>query len=845
MSFSNSQGATFNNGQFNDITGEGMSFFSDSHGSTFYDWQYNDITGSQYNNTNHAGTQYNNNSAGNQYNNSTVNYSSPAQTALQILWLTIADVEAGHQSEGRYPQPKCHPETRTEVRRRIIDHVRSWKESWFVYWLYGPAGAGKSAIAQSICEECQSSGDLICSFFFSRNHPKRNTPTYLFLVLAYGLAWSVPELQGPIGHVLQTNPAILRGSIEEQFIELIVKPCRWLAQMGGWGNRPRLVVIDGLDECDGSAITNGSSQRPTGSQMQARILSAIASSVREPEGLPLQFLICSRPEPAIREFFDTKVFHPLIWYYLLDNDASTYRDILLFLQDSFAKIRADVKYRSIRFPAVWPDPEDVHAIVRKACGQFVYVATLLRWIAGEFSNPCRRLKIVLGLFPNVDGDSPFKDLDVLYLHILSAYAEQHLKTVMEILALILYAKEFQDSLADIEALLSLPEGEATLALRGLHSVLEITDTQVTVRHASFTDFLAHPSRSRAFFLDPAYWYIARFLNWKLEDNNTVPELDRSVWFYWHKSCTATKRPTEELLSELRTLNLDRYLHLIHNTLHTPGEFWALWWDFVLWAESIIHWLESLPAENQDLVCRFRSVSAGFHLSIPNEDTTLVLDAVLGLLAASWHYQRVMESAAAECLIKHSQGQLEECDFKAQVKVLHVNECSNCKQLTAHDLPTSKVFLTPVECSPGVVFVRPQHVVSHLITVIGHENPELSCAAIETLLDPDLTGMEPAISVLRHFARQPSPAVLLLFEPAVPSILNHMDSQQSELPFKFVGWLKSLLPDPDYHAKVVPLMQQVRDWTISTKSRDRESDEQEVYEWICEELDEAGFGSVDI
>ncbi|KAL0576797.1 hypothetical protein V5O48_005167, partial [Marasmius crinis-equi] len=65
MSFSNSQGATFNSGQFDYIAGDGMSSFSNSDGSTFYDWQYNDIAGNQYNNTNHAGTQYNNNSAGN------------------------------------------------------------------------------------------------------------------------------------------------------------------------------------------------------------------------------------------------------------------------------------------------------------------------------------------------------------------------------------------------------------------------------------------------------------------------------------------------------------------------------------------------------------------------------------------------------------------------------------------------------------------------------------------------------------------------------------------------------------------------------------------------------------
>ncbi|KAL0563458.1 hypothetical protein V5O48_018609, partial [Marasmius crinis-equi] len=389
------------------------------------------------------------------------------QTVLLILWEAIKDVGAAHNSAARDPQPRCHPETRAEVRHLFTDWVRLWTGRWFVYWLYGPAGAGKSAVAQSIAEECHRSGDLVSTFFFSRNDPKRSIPDYLFLTIAYGLACSIPQLQEPIGHAIHMNPAVLRSSIKEQFVELVVKPCRWLAQREQWGSRPRLVIIDGLDECNGSGV-------------QTQILDIIALSVNEPEGLPLQFLICSRPEPAIREFFDTKVFHPLMWYYLLDNDLSTYRDILAVLRDGFANIRADPKYRTIQFPAVWPDPQVVHAIARKASGQFVYVAVLLNWIAKSSFNPCRALEIVLGLQPNVGGDSPFKELDVLYLHILSSHTKQQQKTIMEILALNSHFNavlHHQLSLKEIEILLGLPEGEAALALWGLHSVLEIKEEE--------------------------------------------------------------------------------------------------------------------------------------------------------------------------------------------------------------------------------------------------------------------------------------------------------------------------------------------------------------------------------
>ncbi|KAL0573349.1 hypothetical protein V5O48_008613 [Marasmius crinis-equi] len=144
-------------------------------------------------------------------------------------------------------------------------------------------------------------------------------------------------------------------------------------------------------------------------------------------------------------------------------------------------------------------------------------------------------------------------------------------------------------------------------------------------------------------------------------------------------------------------------------------------------------------------------------------------------------------------------------------------------------------LTPVECSPGVVFVRPQHIIPHLITVIDH--PEV----IEALCFPFLRGRQ-RVSLLR-LARQPLPSLLPLLEPVVTNILNHKAWNATESVLEFVQWMKSLLPDPEYHSKTVSLMQQVRDWTIRTSSQDRFLWQQVYYKEICEILDEAGIGNV--
>ncbi|KAF8961812.1 hypothetical protein BDZ97DRAFT_1663668, partial [Flammula alnicola] len=59
---------------------------------------------------------------------------------------------AFHNSDERFDPPKCHPGTRVAVIKRIMDWVESLEISYPMLWLHGPAGAGKSAIAQMIAE---------------------------------------------------------------------------------------------------------------------------------------------------------------------------------------------------------------------------------------------------------------------------------------------------------------------------------------------------------------------------------------------------------------------------------------------------------------------------------------------------------------------------------------------------------------------------------------------------------------------------------------------------------------------------------------------------------------------
>ena len=104
-----------------------------------------------------------------------------------------------HDSAERYPPPNCHPDTRKAVRQIILDWIHSESSTTF-FWLYGPAGAGKTAILQAIaeflCNPSGSSQSFGASFFFSRGKKGRDQGIFLFSTIAYQLALNVQSSTG-------------------------------------------------------------------------------------------------------------------------------------------------------------------------------------------------------------------------------------------------------------------------------------------------------------------------------------------------------------------------------------------------------------------------------------------------------------------------------------------------------------------------------------------------------------------------------------------------------------------------------------------------------------------------
>jgi hypothetical protein len=79
-----------------------------------------------------------------------------------------------------------------------------------ILWLQGPAGAGKSAIAQTISEVFRQKNIVAATFFFSRGTSPRGNGKSFVSTISYQLAPIFPGLCHYIGSVVAHDPSILR-----------------------------------------------------------------------------------------------------------------------------------------------------------------------------------------------------------------------------------------------------------------------------------------------------------------------------------------------------------------------------------------------------------------------------------------------------------------------------------------------------------------------------------------------------------------------------------------------------------------------------------------------------------
>jgi len=148
-----------------------------------------------------------------------------------------------------------------------------------------------------------------------------------------------------------------------------------------------LIVIDGLDECQ--------------SANNQRYIVRILSTALIHKKVPLYILISSRPEPPIRDAFNSYDLRDIIRTLLLDG----------FFWSRFENIKQTHPLRTY-IPASWPSSQTIQPLVQRSAGQLIYASTIIKYVDSPQDRPVERLDAVLRI-SNPAGDIPFAELDSL------------------------------------------------------------------------------------------------------------------------------------------------------------------------------------------------------------------------------------------------------------------------------------------------------------------------------------------------------------------------------------------------------------------------------------------------
>ncbi|KAJ2924209.1 hypothetical protein H1R20_g12893, partial [Candolleomyces eurysporus] len=321
---------------------------------------------------------------------------------------------AFYNSAARFDPPKCDEDTRVKVISEIMDWIGDREGPTRLLCMTGAAGAGKSALQQTIAERCADSGILGCAIFFSSQDPTRNNLYRIIPTIAFQLGKHDRRLRDYIREAVEEDPPIFTRTIQTQMDTLVVRPFKELQANVDFdaGSFPHVMLIDGLDEC-------------AGEERQAELLSTIKHCLLDND-LPFRIFIASRPEWAIRSALNAEArgyLHPLAHHIQLSDKYDATKDIRRYLWRRLRDIGSrsyDPRARS----KSWPTMEDIEKLVLAASGQFVYVATVVKYVSERRSSPVDRLETVIDWTPE-EGQlaRPFEALDALYAGILSAAKE--------------------------------------------------------------------------------------------------------------------------------------------------------------------------------------------------------------------------------------------------------------------------------------------------------------------------------------------------------------------------------------------------------------------------------------
>jgi WD40 repeat protein len=368
------------------------------------------------------------------------------------------------------------------TRRAELERVEEWEADYtakVIYWLSGVAGSGKTTIARTFAERSAASGRLGASFFCSRNAERSRNIHLIFPTLAYHLARRYPEFKAALIRVIASNPDIGHESLDIQLENLIIQPLRST-------RIHTTIVIDALDECE--------DKKPA-----SAILSLLARRIDE---IPfVKFFITGRPEPPIRTGFRLRSLRPHTEIFLLHEveRASVDHDIELYLRTCLSEIAAQRSHFDLTVP--WPADEEIAAATKKCSGLFIVAYVIVKFVASRHHQPQERLRMIISRPDTVhEGRS---GADHMYDHVFAHGFDDidrddtdffdHLQLVVGSIVTAFNPL----SCASLATILGISRDDVWIALRPLHSVLIVPDSElepIRICHKSLADYLTDATR---------------------------------------------------------------------------------------------------------------------------------------------------------------------------------------------------------------------------------------------------------------------------------------------------------------------------------------------------------------
>jgi hypothetical protein len=398
--------------------------------------------------------------------------------------LASVTLEQALRDSSAWERPRCLEDTRVEHLRNLKSWGGGeWKtQQARVFWMDGPAGVGKSAIAQSWADTLGVK--LAAAFFFSRAN-RWNQAEKFWPTISYQLSTKYSSFREAVDATIIRDPLVLSSSksIDAQFQDLIVTPLQASNSKDRKALTNSIIVIDGLDECS--------------SEDAQRLIIKLVTTSAATGTTSFLWAFFTRPEPHILSAFASGHAPKVCWHLTLPvHSPDSDKDIRTFLSDAFQMIRA--KYPFI--DTSWPPEKDFDQLVKRCDGLFAYATNAMRFIDKGPGSPQLGPEERFQLLLNSDEGSraQLPKLDQLYLLIMDQVPKDTLPTTLLILCANQHIAPRARAIPHLSALFGFSQSAIFDAVEALYSVIEITreqDPSVKYYHASFTDFLTTSKRS--------------------------------------------------------------------------------------------------------------------------------------------------------------------------------------------------------------------------------------------------------------------------------------------------------------------------------------------------------------